>query len=413
MVSTTENRLEIEPHVPGVVRQIIGTPGVWSGNYKLVDQPLRIDSSHAADIFIRALLDPSRKLPIIALSTVEDTSEPGQFSLDAKTLAQACAGLAIVATLSSDASWALTEQFGKQLSVYNGAARVYLPGFTEDANPFGGHELLLPHGFEKPEIAERALTRLRWIAANGSVRRLQLGVDLRAFSALKAQELQRRQVALQNAGATVREQLDAATTRIELLENQIQEAIDCQQQFSDLHQEAEQRAENSETQVRAYAFRIQQLLDQLSSSGVTPDAQFGLPESWNDFANWCDVNLAGRVILSPQARRSIKGAIFEDVKQAARALLWLANSYRDVKAGGGEGSLRDVQVENGVINAHCGNDTYDIDWQGKSHEVAWHLKNGGNTRDPARCRRVYYFWDESSQQVVIASIPAHRKTDVS
>jgi hypothetical protein len=332
--------------------------------------------------------------------------------LDAKILAQACAGIALVVIVAPNISWALTERFGKQLSVYSGAARVYLPGFTEDANPFGGHELLLPYGWDQPEVATQALTRLRWIAANGSVRRLQLGTDILAFSSLKAQELQQRQLALQNTGATDREQLDAANIRIELLRGQLQESQNYEQQFSDFHQAAEQRAETAEAQLRASTFRVQQLLSQLEASGVVPDAGITLPGNWNDFANWCDVNLAGRVILASQARRSLKDAEFEDVGLAARCLLWLANEYRTTKIDGGR-SLRDVQIENGVLNAHCGNDAYQIDWQGNDHDVEWHVKNGGNTRDPVRCLRIYHFWDETSQQAVVASMPAHRRTDAS
>lgn len=412
-VSTTEERIDIEPHVPGVVLQIANAAGLWSGNYKLLDRPLRIKNSDRAEILFRALLDTTRKVPIIAVSVPEGSGQNAEPLLDAKVLARACAGLAIVVVLTPEISWLLTERFGKQLSVYNGAARVYLPGFTEDANPFGGHELLLPHGFENPDVATRALTRLRWIAATGSVRRTQLGMDVPAFSAIKAQELQRRQIALQHSGATAQEQLDAANARILLLENQLEESRNYEQQFSDLHQEAEQRSEATEAQVRAYAFRIQQLQDELKSSGTQPDAQVALPTTWEAFANWCDVNLAGRLALTPQARRTIKSAEFEDIGLAARCLLWLANSYREAKMNGGDGALRDAPVENGVTNAHCGNDSYEMDWQGKKRDVAWHVKNGGNTREPARCLRIYFFWDESSLQVVVAYMPAHRRTDAS
>ncbi|MBS1821890.1 MAG: hypothetical protein JST61_07940 [Acidobacteria bacterium] len=405
--------MDIEPHVPGVIRQIANTPGLWSGHYKLVDHPYRIGDNHRAEILIRALLDPSRKVPIIALSVPEGSDNEATPLLDAGVLARACTGLAIVVILTPENSWELTEQFGKQLSVYNGAARVYLPGFTEDANPFGGHELILPHGFENPDTAKRALTRLRWIAAAGSVRRTQLGVDLFAFSAVKAQELQRRQIALQNSGATTQERLEAANARSVFLESQLKESEKYVEQFSDLHQEAEDRAETAEAQVRAYAFRIQQLQDELKSSGVEPDAQIALPDRWEDFANWCDVNLAGRVALSPQARRTIKDARFDDVGLAARSLIWLANNYREAKVSGGDGAMRDVIIEKGVLNAHCGNDCYQMDWQGKRRAVEWHIKNGGNTRDPARCLRIYYFWDEFSMQVVVSYMPTHRRTDAS
>lgn len=412
-VSTSEVILDIEPHVPRVVRQVIDATGLWAGDYKLDHRPLAITTNHAQALLINALLDPLRKLPIIALSVPENSLQDDAPLLDANVLSQACAGLAIVTILSPDASWALTERFGKQLSVYGGAARVYLPGFTEDSNPFGGHELLLPQSFERPGGQAQALTRLRWIAANGSVRRLQLGKDILAFTALKAQDLGRRQLALQNVGATEREQLSAANARITLLENQLLQSRDYEQQFSDLHQEAEQRAEAAEAQVRASAFRIQQLLDQLKNSGVEPDAKISLPTDWKDFANWCEVNLAGRVILSPQARRLLKDAEFADIALAARCLLWLANEYRDAKTTGGDGPLRDATVDAGVFNAHCGSDAFQTEWQGKSRRVEWHIKNGGNTRDPARCLRIYYFWDEESQLVVVAAMPAHRRTDAS
>jgi hypothetical protein len=123
------------------------------------------------------------------------------------------------------------------------------------------------------------------------------------------------------------------------------------------------------------------------------------------------VNLAGRVLLAPQARRALNGSVFEDVGLAAQCLLWLANDYRDGKTGDSDGSFRDRTVVPGVINAHCGSDSFTIEWQGKNQNVEWHIKNGGNTRDPARCLRIYYFWDDSSQQVVIASMPAHIRSD--
>jgi hypothetical protein len=100
----------------------------------------------------------------------------------------------------------------------------------------------------------------------------------------------------------------------------------------------------------------------------------------------------------------------EDVELAARCLLWLANDYRDRRMGGGEGSLRDQAVEDGLWNAHCGSDQFDLDWQGGRHTADWHIKNGGNTRDPKRCLRIYYFWDATTQQVIIAEMPAHRRT---
>jgi hypothetical protein len=411
LVGTPEIALNIQPHVPGVVRQIIRDPGLFAGRYKLADQPLIIRSQTGLNLLIAALLDPARKLPIIILSVPNESPELFTPLLDAQTLAQSCAGLAIVAILSSELSWNLTERFGKRLSVYEGAARVYLPGFTEDANPFGGHELVLAGQFKTAQMAEEAAIKLRWVAANGSVRRLQLGSDVLSFASLRSHVLERQQADLSKNGATDKDQLETAMLQISLLREQIKESERYQQEFSDLHTLAEERAEISEAQQRASAFRIQQLVVQLKESGSSPDEKMLLPDSWNDFSGWCDLNLAGRVVLTPQARRGLRISQFENVEVAAQCLLWLANDYRGAKESGGDGTLRDVQVINGFVNAHCGFDSFKIDWQSKSRDVEWHIKNTGNTRDPVRCLRIYYFWDDSSQQVVVASMPAHRRTD--
>jgi hypothetical protein len=181
----------------------------------------------------------------------------------------------------------------------------------------------------------------------------------------------------------------------------------------DEHQLAEARAQSAEAQLNAATFRIQQLLDQIKRRGEVPDEDIQLPQSWTDFDDWCDQNLIGRVVLSPQARNGVRKPIFEQPDVAARCLLWLANHYRDRKIDGGDGSLRDYTIEPGIRNAPCGTDEFKVWWQGQSHIADWHIKNGGNTRDPRRCLRIYYFWDPITQQVVVADMPAHRHTGAS
>lgn len=77
---------------------------------------------------------------------------------------------------------------------------------------------------------------------------------------------------------------------------------------------------------------------------------------------------------------------------------------------GGDGSAREEPVSDGVRNAHCGKDSFDFTWQGNQYTADWHIKNGGNTRDPSRCLRIYYAWDASTQQMIVADMPYHRRT---
>lgn len=90
-------------------------------------------------------------------------------------------------------------------------------------------------------------------------------------------------------------------------------------------------------------------------------------------------------------------------------VVWLANEYRDSRLNGSDGDLR-KPLESGIQNDRIGGDRFDFKWIDRNVQVEWHIKNGGNTHDPRRCLRIYYFWNEDSQTVVIVTMPAHIRT---
>jgi hypothetical protein len=254
---------------------------------------------------------------------------------------------------------------------------------------------------------------MRSLAASESIRRAQLGTDVLAFAEIRDAGLQLKQQRLEQEGASDSEQLEAAKARIKALESQSEELKGALEYFDDEHKKAEERAEGAERQRDASAFRIQQLLDQLKQHQENPDANITLPQTWPEFVDWCDEHMAGRVVLHSVARRNARSPEFNDVQLAARCVLWLANECRERRINGGDGSLREEAVEDAIRNAHCGNDQFDLDWQGQRFTADWHIKNGGNTRDPKRCLRIYYFWDPATQQIIVADMPAHRRTGAS
>lgn len=70
------------------------------------------------------IIDPNRTLPVVVISELE--GEPVWSDLPEK-LALDLAGLAFVARVDEETSWALTDQIGKTLSCYLGAVRLYWP----------------------------------------------------------------------------------------------------------------------------------------------------------------------------------------------------------------------------------------------------------------------------------------------
>lgn len=200
-----------------------------------------------------------------------------------------------------------------------------------------------------------------------------------------------------------------ARSRVKALERELIESKAELDYFDIEHKNAIERAEAAEEQSRSSAYRVQQLSNQLREKGEARSIESELPKIWPQFARWVDENLAGSVVLAPRARKNSKNPQFEDIDLTIRCLMWLGSTGRTHFLEGG-GSIREVEVEASIRNAHCGGNQFEFDWQGSKYTADWHIKNGGNTRNPSRCLRIYYCYDDTSQQIIIADMPAHRRT---
>ncbi|GEO81595.1 coiled-coil domain-containing protein [Pararhodospirillum oryzae] len=408
LVSSPERELAIEPAVPKFLRKIASKCGLRRQEQDLSEYPWFIGSDADVDILQDMLVDPIRDMPIFVLTVPEGAADKVPL-IDPVPLARATLGIASVVVIPARFTWALTERFGKRLSVYGGAARVYLPGFSEDANPYGRHELFLADRISTPESATRISTWMRRLAAHETLKRFHLERDVLSFATVREQSLDFTSNRLERECASDADQLKAARTQISALKDDLNKALDIQKWLYEEHSAAEERAKTAEAQLNAAGFRIQQLKDQLKARGDTPDTNISPPNTWEEFPDWCDQNLVDRVLLSARARREVKAPLYRHVSTAAECLLWLANEYRERRLAGGDGDLR-IPLKNGIKNDQCGDHSFKFDWQGKRFDVEWHIKNGGNTRDPTRCLRIYYFWDDVNQHVIIASMPSHITT---
>ncbi len=410
LVSTPESELLIEPHTPGFVQQVVETCNLYRGRYPLSSEPMLVESHADAEELITHLTDSSRELPTFVVTLpFGQTYHP---NLKASELARAMLGIAHVAVVSSDVTGILIERFGKFRAVFGGAARVYLPGFSEEADPYS-HRLIIANQIATPEDASRCERWIRVLAAQESLRSAKLGRDVLAFSAIRSAALELRQQVLESEGASDADQLEAAKTRIAALEKQIEQQKADQDYYLDEYEKERARAGLAEAQSQKAAYRIQTLTRLLKDKGDDPDTDTALPKNWSELADWCDEHLAGRVVLTNNAHSGLKKADFQDFETAARCLLWLANECRDARISGGGGSINNLSIFEGVQNASCGTDTYDFDWSGRRFSAGWHIKNGGNTRDPSRCLRIYYCFDEQTQQIIVSDMPAHRRTAAS
>lgn len=409
LVSTPEAELSISPHVPGLIQQIAEKCGLIAGAFPLMVQPWHIDSDPDIEELVEMLESRDRRLPVFVATGDERAENPSAPLIDAYALARATLGLAHVVALPAAQTYGLSGAFGRVRSVYHGGVRVYLPGFDAASDPYEHRLLLGDHVSDDPEKAETALKR---IAASESLRRTRLGDDVISFAAVRSAALRIEQERRIREGATDADQIELLRRRVQALEAEVSAAKAEGAQHFDLAASEEERAKLAESQLNSFRARIQILEAQLSARGLHPDSELVIPDCWDGFAEWCDQSFVGRCVLLPAARRGVRKPAFQDVALVGRCIRWLASTCLDRRINGG-GSLANVPIEEGVENSPCGVDTFDFDFQGRRLQADWHVKSGGNTRDPLRCLRIYYGFDEMTQQIVIADMPAHRRTGAS
>jgi hypothetical protein len=378
IVGSSEQEMNIAHAAPGYVRQLADNVGLAIGGRPLPSAPWYVGDDAGRDELIGLLVDPARRLPVIVVAA-RDRDRP-DITLDLEKLAGGLCGLAHVVAILPDTSWALTEQFGKRLSVFDRAVRVYMPDFDDSADPFA-HPLWLGTRMSDADGAVVVDQQIRARVALFSTRAVRLGTDILPFVQLQSASRQAEQEDLAARGASDSVKLRAAMNRIEALTKELSEANALEQYALELENATRRRAEEAEARERSASAQIQVLLQRLADANV-PSQPKAPPDSWRDFEGWCNSELVGRVVLTGPALNGCKKARYSNVQQVARCLTWLATICRDRFLNGG-GSLRDAVVDDGIRNAPCGSDEFTFSWQGQRLAADWHVKNGGNTRDPA------------------------------
>ncbi|MFC3182539.1 hypothetical protein [Cypionkella sinensis] len=406
IVSTNEADFRIEPHVPGTVLQMIEAPGLIRGARPLLAVPRLIQSENDAEDLCDHLEDPDRRLPVFVIVTPDDGGPP---PINDVELAKATAGLARVVRIPEAFSRVLTNRFGRYRSVFNGGVRVYMAGFSAADDPYG-HRLFLGDALRIAGAANACVNWLRTVAADTSIATTRLGKEVLEFSSVRTASHRIKAQDKSDRAAPDAELLETAQQLIDSLEKQIVEKTGEIDAYLDLSEASEARALAAEQENRALLFKVKQLKEALAKGGETPTLEPPMPLVWGDFLDWFDNTYPDRVLMTPAARRMVKSPEYENVELVARVVTWLATVQHEIRQAGG-GSLRDMPVESGILNSPCGGDTYRAEWKGRSYDLDWHVKTGGNSRDPKRCLRIYYFWEPELQQTVIDHLPSHRHTN--
>ena len=163
-------------------------------------------------------------------------------------------------------------------------------------------------------------------------------------------------------------------------------------------------------------------LEGASAEGVGEPAVPPLA-AYADLPGWAERHFGGRVVLAGRALRSLKSARFEEVALVGKAVALLGTTYHRMKTEGGmelreafADEMRELKLQEtpSISPDRQGRarDGYEIEWDGKRLTLDRHLKNNSGTRDPRRCLRIYFAWDDDTATVVIGHLPDFISFDI-
>lgn len=390
----------------------------------IVADPWRLRTREDLEELRAFITDPRRRLPVCLLTQPDQGRlglETEEFLLDADALARRAVGMLHVATMPNSLGYEWTEMVGKPWSAYLGAVRTYRPGLSFEHDSPISHPRILAEGvlaFQYKDLtAEEAFTEFLVDQAHKHVATML--VDWGQVRFLQDAEIRRAELA----------RLEATDdeTRAELLEAEImalKNKLAAIEEERDVALELGENAERALERVEADNRRIRVQLDVLreafeQKTGSSPDALVSMPKRLSEVSDWVEEHLAGRLVLHPRALRGLKDGHYADVGLIGRALLMLANEYRDRERGmrgahdAFDAACKALELRYGrsIARERAGEEgeTYFVRFPVNAEQpsfLEWHLRKGSG-KDQRFCLAIYFFWDQATQQVVVGWLPSH------
>jgi hypothetical protein len=412
---TKGNDAPFDPSRPGMVHGILTELEAEADGKPLLPNAESIKNSEDFEEFWDLLVDSQRTLPLIVTTPV-----PGLVpAFDMKTLVSKVSGLTHLVSLTQEMSRELSKRVGRKLSVYEGATRIYAPGFDpSEASPFD-HGLWLQRPTDEDEDRLRRLTQIVTWVLNNSVRSNRIPHFPRYSEIRRLSEVRRSQ-AIRTQGSSAAEMAplyEAENTR--LMETLQAQKAEYDELLADADRErnaAEAQEKEAREDSRLLRLRVEVLEEALRASGRQSSDEPLL--RYEDFEAWADKHLVGPIWIAPKAIRAmVRHARFRDVELFGRVLLMLRDIYVPMRRNPGgeqrvlyEQALKELSLE----DSGCFGNPNDIR-QFPEYKVTYgrdefwcdnHIKCGGGY-DPVSMFRIYYHWHKDERIMLIGHMPTH------
>jgi hypothetical protein len=381
---------------PRVIRDICAKTPTYIGEMQVQATPYVLQQGALGDL-LTLLTSDLRRLPLVLLSPYA-RGEPNL--IDAGQLARNLAGVAVVVEIKDpEITWDFADEIGRQLSCFNGAARIYWPGFSRESDP-RSHRLFFGAWVEQagPAVASGAIER-----AVFAVAAFRFVPDPRIADVIRTVEAAQRQRELSEkkaAGDDFWEDYERDLARLHVAEEKIHEL----------------EAENANLRAN------QQVL---FSGALTPDDPEPSPgDELISVSSVADaVELAAKrsrnVEFLDTAYSSATESPFQRPFDIFRALIDLDEivdawrTQRDERGSGGDllqhlrdhgwGKRSSMHISDTTLGRFGRH--YEFEYQGKKQLFEPHITIGA--RDPNSCASIHFIFDQQREKIIVGHVGKH------
>ncbi len=401
---------------PRLIKGLVDDLPCYLGGRRVQSTP-RLLSATDVDSFVeQTLLSPDRRLPAVVVSQDAYT---GLYSVDPLGMADRLAGLAEVYYFANKwVSFGLSDRLSGRLSCYNGAVRIYWPGFRRDSDPFD-HPLFTPQRILRLREAGQDIGDVvfRRLVAISAIQITEGPITQRSRARIAGEEHAKRQalIAEITSGRADKERLQTEVASV------LEQVTKLQEEKEQLQALVESVTAELDEQKRLWAdygklvraedeaVAAEQAVEEEGAEREFTGVRAALDQAASDFA--------GQLIVLESAEESADDSRFRDPAQVyngLEAIAEVAKKYFQTKAtsksmGPWEDVFRSLGFEYAARDSQTTATKYreqrTFTYEGKTVTMSKHITLGGGSRE--NCLQIYFDVDELAKRFVIGYCGKH------
>lgn len=386
------------------------------GGFLNIASPMQLE-----ELWCLAIM-PERTLPLVVISelSTRQRSVGGKiehFTVEPTVVVARLRGFAHVVQLAYDASREWCQRVGRAFCAVEGGVRIMLPGFNPEndlASDHPGHfrDSILEYQYRDKVGVEAYMMYL--FHATRRMTDKPSETNERVYFLPDAKRLQKEFEHFFNwidRAAAVNEkrlriEADALKSNLHKAEAEISQKND---------EITEANRQSIYWQEQAVA--LQKSIELLSGHRIANKSvvQTSFPSEYPAVAKWAEQQFSGKLLLLPQAVKSLERGCYFSLELVCRGLELLANEYRDAQMSNDSTPLTAVCKKHGLTIRRASGKakiSQDSNWYvnyPEGNDVRRFLEykiERGFGKSPRHVLRIYFFYDSDNSLVVVGHLPS-------